>query len=83
MNRELSPGKNGGDHNRGYSHGETSGRSWGPAGLTSVTDIFRNLHLRTARMGPRLFIRKLIAVLGRRPRLVCDRKRYYPGLIDN
>jgi len=58
MDREGSFGKNSGDNNRGQRHQETPGGSWGPAGLTGVTDPLCNLHLRTDKMGRRVHISK-------------------------
>jgi len=61
---------------------ETSAGTWGPTGLTVVTDPLRNLHLRTDQMARRVTIRSRRAVLCRRPRLGGDRERCQPCSLD-
>ena len=78
MDRELSVRTNYGDDNRGQRHGETPSGSWGPAGLTLVTDSHCQLHLRTDRMGRRVRLRQW-SVLCLRSRLGGDWEQSQSG----
>jgi len=78
MDGKLAIGQNGGDDNRGHSHGKTPSGGRGPTGLTCVTDPLCNLHLRSNQVGRRVCIGGLGAILSRRPRLGGNQKRCQP-----
>jgi len=70
-------------NHRGQRHGMTLSGSWGPAGLTGVTDPLCNLHLRTDQMGWRVCIRSRRAVLCRWPWLGGNQIRCQPGRLNS
>jgi hypothetical protein len=63
MDGEHSLGKNSTDDNHEHHDRVTSARSWGPAGLTGVTNPLHHVHLRSDQIGLRVRISSRRAVL--------------------
>jgi len=82
MDGKLSVRENGGDDNPGQRHGQTPSGGKDHTGLACVTDLLRDLHLRTNQVGLRVCFRGRWTILCRQPRLDGNWTRCQPCRLD-